>query len=202
MDIEIEIESGGLACDRRTIDPDGRLTVTDCVISAAQCNTYLGHEIPGYDVLGLNPDRVYDLYRDAEALKAAVPLFNGIPLLADHALVSAADPKQHLVVGSVSACRWDNGRVLGTVSVWVEDAIKGIEQNIRKDLSAGYRYEPRMTPGTSPNGERYDGRMVSIEPQHVALVNIGRVAGAAVGDSALDQRAELTRLIPHYGRLP
>ena len=69
------------------------------------------------------------------------------------------------------------------VSVWEESAIRGIESRVRRDLSAGYRYVAKMTPGVTPEGKEFAGRMLSIEPNHVALVVEGRVTGAMVGDS-------------------
>jgi uncharacterized protein len=203
-DIEIEIPRSperGLALDKRSYSPDGWLQVTDCVISAAQVNPYQGREVPDYHVLGLDPDRIYQLYREPAALKAAVPLFNGIPLLADHAPVSADDPKQQLIVGTVGDCRWDSGRVMGTISVWVAYSIRGIEQNIQRDLSAGYHYRPVKQAGVAPGGERYEIVMRDIVPQHVALVAVGRVTGAMVADAALDSRTVVERMIPHFFRL-
>src|ERR1700683_2780659 len=167
-DIEIEIPTRALAFDRRTVDADGRMTIENCVISAAQCNPYLGREIPDYELLRLEPERIYTLYRDADALRAAVPLFNGMPLLDEHAGVSSIDPKQNLVVGAVRDARWDSGRVVGTLTVWHADAIRGIETNAQRDLSAGYRYKPEMISGVTAGGERYDGRMLDIAPNHVA----------------------------------
>ena len=201
-DIEIEIPRSSrwpLALDKRSFDSDRRLTITDCVISASQVNPYIGAEIPDWQALGLDPDALYPMYRDPAALKAAMPGLNGKPLLIEHASVSAADPKQHLQVGTVFDCRWANDRILGTVSVWDENAIHGIETNVQRDLSAGYRYTPKMTPGVA-NGESFAGRMVAIEFQHVALVPQGRVSGAQVGDAA-PTRYPLTRVIPGYGRL-
>lgn len=196
MDLEIEIpDSRPLALDRRSYDPDGRLTVTGCVISAAQVNPYIGREIPDGDTLGLDPDRMYNLYRDPAALKAATKLFDGVPLLIDHAAVSAADPKQLLVVGTVRDCEWRDGKVSGTLNVWDADAIRGIESNLQRDLSAGYRYVCKMTPGRTADGEEFDGRMVSIIPNHVALVTQGRVFGAMVGDAAPRRAGSVLELI-------
>jgi len=200
-EIDIEIDHECLALDRRSVSVDGHLTVTDCLISAVQVNPYLGRELPGYDTLGLEPERVYHMLRDPAALKAAVPLFNGVPLLLEHEAVSAASPKQHLIAGAVSEPYWQDGKVLGTVSVWTSEAIDGIESRLKKDLSAAYHYVPRMTPGTY-KGEHYDGRMTAIGPiNHVALVQIGRVEGAMVADAALDQRAVVERIVPHFYRL-
>jgi hypothetical protein len=175
--------------DRRSYDVDNRLHVTDCILTAAQVNPYMGSEIPGGE--SLDPNAIYQLYRTPDALKAAVSLFENLPLMIDHIVVSAADPKQQMIIGSVSNARWSNGQILGDIAVWDGDAIKLIESNRQKDLSVGYRYVARMTPGTAPDGTPYDGVMLSIKPNHIALVTEGRVAGAQVGDASLDRDVEM-----------
>ena len=200
-DIEVEIpRPRGMALDKRTVSSsDGFMTATDCVLSAAQVNDYLGKEIPDCEKLGLKADTIYRVYRDAGELKKAVPLFNGIPLLIDHSAINASNLAQQLVVGTVSECRWDNGRVMGTVSVWLDSAIQDIESELRRDLSAGYHFSPVVESG-SVNGERYEIRMTAIRPQHMALVRQGRVSGATVAD-ALPYHVAMERLCPGYGRL-
>jgi hypothetical protein len=70
--------------------------------------------------------------------------------------------------------------------VWDADAIDGIESGEQRELSAAYRYEPDMTPGTY-QGVRYDGVMRDIEGNHVALVESGRAGSdVIVGDQALE----------------
>lgn len=199
IDIEITF-------DRRTLDVDGRLHVTDCVLTAAQVNGYLGAEIPGVESLGLDVNAVYQLYRDPAALRAAVPLFENLPILLDHIAVSAADPKQEMICGSVSNARWQGGKIVGDLALWTAEAIDLVESNKKRDLSVGYRYVVRMSPGTAPDGTPFDGRMTSIEPNHLALVPEGRVTGAMVADAALD--IDVTMDLDHkhvvrgYFRLP
>jgi len=192
--------------DRRSYDVDNRLHVTDCVLTAAQVNPYLGAEIPESESMGLDPNAIYQLYRTPETLKAALPLFENLPLLIDHVAVSAADPGKQLTIGTVSNARWQYGKIIGDIAVWDQAAIDLIESNRQRDLSAGYRYECRMTPGTAADGTPYDGIMVpgSLRPNHIALVVEGRVAGAMVGDSALDCDIEIdaAAVIRGYHRLP
>ena len=66
-----------LAFDRsaRRIDADGRLHVDRFHISKATVNPYYGKEIPGYEALGLQPDKVYRLLRDPVELERAAPTF-------------------------------------------------------------------------------------------------------------------------------
>jgi uncharacterized protein len=51
-----------------------------------------------------------------------------------------------------------------------------------------------MTPGTTPDGEVYDGVMTEIEFNHVALVTEPRVKGAMVGDSAISNLKETFKM--------
>jgi uncharacterized protein len=205
MDLDIEIEiprGGGFAFDRRTVDRDGRMTITDCTLTTASVCPYIGSEIPDWEKLGLVGDRVYQLYRDPVALKAAVPLFDGQPLLFDHVPVSADQPQQQMIVGTIGDARWSAGKVIGTVTVWDSDAIQGIESNMRRDLSVGYYYVPDMTPGRTPAGEQFDGRMRGpLAINHIALVPQGRVAGAMVADEAVTPCASFVKAIPGYNRL-
>ena len=201
MEIDIEIP-GPLAFDRRSTDRDGRLTATECVLTRANVCGYLGSEIPECEQLGLRSDQLYQLYRDPVALRAAMPGLNGKPLMIAHVVVNASDPQQMMVAGTVHDCRWEGDRIVGTVSVWQADAIAAIESGALKDLSCGYHYKCVMAPGVAPDGTPFDGRMRSIEFNHIALVDVGRVDGAFVSDSAPDRRSALAKLIPNFYRLP
>jgi hypothetical protein len=195
----------GFALDRsmRTKDADGRLHVADCTLTAAQVNGYLGSEIVDSQALGLEPGRVYQCYRDSDALKAAVDngSFENLPFLIQHASVNAADPRKDLIAGSVSNVRYIAGKVIGDLSVWDQVVIDLIEGGQQRELSLGYRYTALPNSGVAPDGKPFDIRMVDISPQHLASVEQGRVTGAAVNDSAINRRAQIERLIPNINRL-
>jgi hypothetical protein len=190
VELEIEIDRGpALAMDRRTVDRDGRMSVTDCVLTSASVCPYVGREIPDWEKFGLSPDKVYRLYRDPVALEAAVDLFNAQPLLLDHVAVSAEQPQQQMIVGTIGDARWSENKVIGTVTVWDAEAIRGIESNVRRDISCGYYYVPDMTPGRTPSGEQFDGIMRGpLAINHIALCETGRVPGAMVSDSYAELR--------------
>jgi hypothetical protein len=174
-----------LALDRREKDLDGRLHVRDCRITSASVNPYLGREIPGFESLGLEPGRIYHMYRDAAALKAAAPTFERVPLLIDHASTSADEPRKQLVIGTVSNVRWQAPYLVADLTVWDAEGIEAIESGRQKDLSCGYRYVPEMNSGVAPDGTPFDGRMLEIGANHVAIVSEGRVPNAMVADRAL-----------------
>lgn len=158
----------------RHIDPDGRMRVEKSHITKACVNPYLGSEIPNYDGLGLQADKVYHLLRDPEELEKAAPTFVNLPLLSEHVPVTADEPRQDLIVGSTGSDVEFDGEYLDvSLSVWDAKAIAGIETKEKTELSSAYRYTADMTPGEY-SGVKYDGVMRGIIGNHVALVDVGR----------------------------
>lgn len=181
----------GVAMDRkpaasvRAYDADGRMHVEVTNISKANVCPYIGREIPKWRELGLEPDRVYQLYRDPEELEKAAPTFNNLPLLSQHVPVTADSHQPELVVGSTGTdASFEAPYLRNSLVVWARDAIDAIESETRKELSCAYRYRADMTPGRTPDGEKYDGVMRDIVGNHVALVKDGRAGDdVIVGDS-------------------
>src|SRR5258708_26239357 len=110
----------------RITDVDGRLHVADCKISAARVNEYLGSEIPGDDALGLDPRKLYRMYRDAGALRAAATSFENLPLMDNHLSVRPHDPQKSRIVGNVSNERWKAPYLVADHAVSYCSAIVGI----------------------------------------------------------------------------
>lgn len=164
-----------LALDRsmRRTDLDGHLHVDNVNISKANVCPYYGSEIPGADELGLDPTRVYMLYRDPTELKAAAPSYENKPLMAAHVGVSADQPQKYFIAGAVSNVRFEAPYLKADIAVWDGESIKGIEDETKREVSCGYRYKPDMTPGVA-DGVHYDGIMRAIVANHVALVEAGR----------------------------
>lgn len=158
----------------RTYDADGRLHVAKSHISKATVNPYYGSEIPGYDSLGIDPQRVYYLLRDPEELTKAAPTFARLPILKKHVPISADDLPKDLIIGSIGSDVVYNDPYLDAdLSFWDAEAISLIESGKVKELSCAYRYRADMTPGTF-QGVAYDGIMRDIVGNHLALVETGR----------------------------
>lgn len=180
-----------MALDRsmRHIDEDGHLHV-DCNVSKAMVCPYMGAEIPRHAELGLNPGQVYMLYRDPKELENAAPTYTNKPLMAEHIGVSAANPHKYYVVGTASNFRFAHPYLKALVTVWDGEAIKDIDSEEKRELSAGYRYDADMTSGTSPEGVPYHGVMRNLRANHVALVKEGRCGpDVLVADAALLTKA-------------
>ena len=167
-----------MAFDRqsaRSIDADGRLHVSKTNISKANVCPYFGREIPNWQELGLDGDKVYRLYRDPEELAKGASTFNNLPILNKHIRVTVEEPKQENVVGSIgSDVSFSAPFLQASLSFWVASAIAGIESEQQCELSPAYYYRADMTPGVSPDGEAFDGSMRDIVGNHLAVIETGR----------------------------
>lgn len=177
-----------LAFDRqsvRSVDADGRLHVSLTNISKANVSPYYGSEIPGFSELGLDPTKVYNLWRDPAELEKGAKSFNNLPILRRHIQVSADAPSKEDVVGSIgSDVTFNSPYLCASLCFWDSEAIAGIESGQLEELSPAYRYTPDMTPGETPDGEAYDGRMTNILGNHLATVEVGRTGkDVVVADS-------------------
>lgn len=189
---------GAVAFDRgsvRTYDRDGHLKVERTHISKANVCPYIGREIPGWQALGLDRDRIYQMLRDPEELAKGAKTFDGKPLLLQHKFITADTHHKMgapLTVGSVGTSGeyrhpyLDNG-----LTVWDKRGIDAIESEDQCELSSSYRFKADMTPGTF-KGVRYDGVMRDIQGNHVAIVKEGRAGSdVVVADSALPKLEEM-----------
>ncbi|HBT4401869.1 TPA: DUF2213 domain-containing protein [Klebsiella pneumoniae] len=167
-----------LAFDRasvRTIDANGRLQISRTNISKANVNAYYGREIPGSEELGLEPNKLYRLWRHPDELRKAAKTFNNIPVLSKHIPDYPNDPPNEFRVGVThSNAEFDGTYLTVGMSIWDNSAIAGIESGEQRELSASYKYVADMTPGVTPDGEPYDGVMRDIFGNHEALVPDGR----------------------------
>jgi len=186
----------GMAFDRggssRVKDINGWLHVRDCRISKANICPYIGSEIPGAKELGLEPDRVYNLYRDAAALAAAAPTFERAPLMLDHLPVTAETAQEHRIkrkiIGAISNVRWQAPYLVADLTVWDGEGIEAIESERQQELSPGYHYRPEMNSGTL-DGEGYDGRMLDIVANHLCIVDTGRTGPDVIVNDSLPKAA-------------
>lgn len=192
-----------LAFDRsaRRIDADGRLHVDRSHISKATVNPYYGREIPGFEALGLQADKVYRLFRDPVELERGAATFARLPILSEHVPVTVDAPRPDLVVGAIGSEITFNAPYLDAdLCVWDSVSIAGIETDKVRELSCAYRYVPVMEPGEF-EGQAYDGRMTEIQGNHLALVEVGRAGSdVVVADSNPFNFKEKTMKMTRLGK--
>lgn len=159
---------------KRHFDENGYLHVESSHITKEAVNPYYGREIPGWKHLSLDPEKIYYGYRSGDELQKALKTFNGLPLHLDHHMDSAANPRKDVRVGSLgTSALWNPPYIDNALTVTDLQAIKAIENNEYRELSAAYRYDPDFIAGEF-NGEKYDFVMRNISGNHVALVRDGR----------------------------
>lgn len=157
-------------------------------ISKANVCPYYGKEIPGWEELGLEPNKIYRLYRDPKELELGAASFNNIQLLHKHIKVSADEPQKESVCGCLSNVFYEHPYLKADLCVWTAEAIAMIEAEALEELSSAYHYKAVMTPGTSSDGENFDGVMTAILGNHLALVETGRAGSdVIVADAAIDR---------------
>jgi hypothetical protein len=165
-----------LAADEanRMFDLDGRMHVNVTNISKANVCDYLGNEIPDYEKLGLDRNKIYKLLRDPDELRKAAPTFNGIQVLMRHVPVSAEDHQPWDIVGTTGTdAVFEEPYLKNSLVLWAQRAIDAVESEDQKELSSAYHYKPIMQAGFY-EGEKYDGRMIDLVGNHVAIVREGR----------------------------
>ena len=175
----------------RHYDDNGFLIVDSTVITKAAVNPYYGKEIPDYESLGLDPEKIYNMLRDPAELEKGMHTLGEKQLLIKHIFVSADEPQKESIAGTIgSNLEMVGDDVKGSLTVWDKEAINLIESGKLAELSASYFYDPVMKSGTF-NGQPYDGIMTNIRGNHVALVERGRIGRDALVADALPKLMEL-----------
>ena len=188
------------AQSKRTYDENGFLHVSISPLTRVQVAPYRGCEIPGWQELGLEPERVYRGYRPASELSKpeTIESVNGIPIQLAHHMDYADNPAKNTRVGSTGTDGAFHAPFL-TNSLHIQDknAIDRINDGSMRELSLAYRYKPVFTPGETPDGEKYDFIMTDISANHVALVDEGRAGHEVlVYDSKGGNMADVEKTLP------
>lgn len=161
------------------------MNITQCNISKECVSPYRGSSLPGWRDLGLNPDRLYYIYRPAEELIRAADSFNNVPVTIEHPnQLDTPDTPQERVGTTGTDTRFEAPYLVTSMKLWDKDAIEGVENSTRRELSIFPSFfDLDMTPGEFM-GQAYDGVARNISGNSVALTIKGRVgAECAVGDS-------------------
>jgi len=172
----------------RTIDNNGYMHVDVSNLTKEQVVPYRGDTIPGFKELGLDPEKIYMIYRPGDEIEKAAESFNGLPLMLDHWDMDADNIPKEMVVGSMGTdARYEAPYLKNSLIVTDSNAIKAIEDGSYAELSASYACDIDMTGGVF-DGKSYDGVMRNIKGNHVALVPEGRAGhDVKVADSALSE---------------
>ncbi len=200
-------DASGARISARSIDGNGYMRVKNCPLTKEQVAPYLGREIPNYKSLGLEAERIYQVYRPASELstQATINSVKGIPLLLDHAPVSSDDIQEDRLVGSLGdAAKWDGEYLRCNLNILAKRAQDRINDKSMRELSLSYAYTPVLESGQF-KGKHYDIVMRNIRANHLALVEAGRAGSdVRVCDGLpleLKQMEEKTNLVDLLSRM-
>jgi hypothetical protein len=203
----VNIARPALAFDRagvtsvRRYDEDGRLHIQTANISKSNVCPYATEEIPGWQSLGLQRGRIYQLLRPPEELAKAASTFENIPILSEHVAVDVRDHRPDLVIGSTGTdAKFAPPYLTNSLVVWTASGIAGIESGKRRELSSAYRYRAVMAGGTF-EGADYHGRMVDLVGNHVAIIPEGRVGPDVVVGDARPRLRSFAEMYPYAARI-
>lgn len=165
---------------RRSKDSNNYLTVTDCILSKATVSPYRGADLLRDSTLadfGINPQEIYYVYRPEEELQKAVDSFKMVPVYNEH-----PNSPNEPTIGTVGEnVHLSNGKLVGNLKLWAQDAVKLVETNNKKGLSCGY--VSNIIPDSGEyEGQPYQFRMQNIRGNHLAVVAHPRVADAIIVD--------------------
>ena len=161
---------------KRSIDENGFLHVEISPFTKEQVAPYLGKEIPDFRRMGLEPEKVYHVYRPASELSKpkTVTSIQNIPIQLEHHIENPDNPPTSTRVGTTGQkAKWQAPYLSNSLTIWEARAIDLIKSGAMKELSLGYAYTPIKRAGTF-QGEDYDIVMHNIRANHLALVEEGR----------------------------
>ena len=161
----------------RSIDTNGFLHIKISPFTKEQVAPYYGREIPNWEKLKLDPDKIYYGYRPAEELKKpeTVNSLNGIPVQFRHHPDFADAPAKETRVGAAGTnAEWRSPYLLNSMTIYDNKAKNVIDNGYMRELSLAYQYDPDFKKQGSFNGQKYDFVMRNIRANHVALVEEGR----------------------------
>lgn len=193
----------GKAMDKRLIDGNGYITVTDNPISKEGVYDYLGSEIPGYPG---DPNDIVGVYRPAEELskQETIDSFKLMPFIDNHTWLGeeGVNPGDLPLSGMTGEQVYWAAPYLKSNIRWFSDDMKSQVDSGKVQLSPAYKFDVYYEPGTF-NGKAYKYVQRNLRGNHLALVDTGRTGhDVAVMDSAIgDTKMTLEEIIAAIGKM-
>ena len=172
----------------KKIDTAGMWTYEGNPITREGVFMYSGKAIDGTGSLGLDPQKLYPVYRPFDELLRAAKSFNGKPIINDHEMLGTVEeltkPDEKNIGGTIYNVRPSQdqqGVIIADMTIF-SDEIQRLIQDGKRELSCGYWCKYRPEVGTF-EGQRYDFVQYDLEGNHIALVDCGRMgSGVRVFD--------------------
>lgn len=169
----------------REMTAEGYMIAKNCTLARTGVQTYRAYEL-GLDAEGMDPMRVIRLHRPAEEVfnPTSMASFESKPITIEHPKEAVtADNWADLAKGEArDVCRMGD-MMCSTLLIKSKDAIDAVQSG-KNQLSNGYTFDLDMTPGTTAQGQAYDGVQRNIRGNHIAIVDAARCGSACrIADS-------------------
>ena len=164
----------------RTIDTNGWIEIKGNPISKAGVFQYHGSQLPAF--LGLEQDKMYNVYRPREELesKEAQDSFKLLPWTDDHPDRLLGSTDEGLVPAEAKGVHGVTGEEIFVDGDFLKCNLKVFSQELadqinsgKKDLSIGYKADYILDRGVY-NGTAYDLVQTNLRGNHISLVDEGR----------------------------
>lgn len=173
----------------REVTAEGYMVAKNSTLARTGVQTYRAYEL-GLDADGMDPMRVIRLHRPAEEVfnPPSMASFESKPITIDHPSEPVtADNWEQLAKGEARDVTRFGELMTATLMIKSKDAIDAIQSG-KNQLSNGYTFDLDMTPGTSAQGQAYDGVQRNIRGNHIAIVDAARCGSACrIADSQLNE---------------
>lgn len=167
----------------KDVDINGFWSIKGNPVTKEGVFPYTGKQIDFNGSLGLEPNKLYNVYRPAAELSKEETLesFNGVPLIDDHEMVGEGctpydDRAAAGVLMNPRLSETNAGMIVGDFKIFSEK-LKNLIQQGKKALSLGYRCTYDAVKGIW-QGQTYDFIQRNMFGNHVALVNEGRMGSS------------------------
>lgn len=169
----------------REMTAEGYMVAKNCTLARTGVQQYHAYEL-GLDAEGMDPMRVIRLHRPAEEVFDPVSMasFESKPITIEHPKEAVtADNWADLAKGEARDVNRFGEMMMSTLLIKSKDAIDAVQSG-KNQLSNGYTFDLDMTPGTTANGQAYDGVQRNIRGNHIAIVDAARCGSACrIADS-------------------
>ena len=173
----------------REMTADGYMVAKNSTLARTGVQQYRAYEL-GLDADGMDPMRVIRLHRPAEEVfnPHSMSSFESKPITIEHPSEPVtSDNWADLAKGEARDISRSGEMMVATLIVKSKDAIDAIQSG-KNQLSNGYTFDLDMTPGTSAQGQAYDGVQRNIRGNHIAIVDAARCGSACrIADSQLNE---------------
>lgn len=172
----------------KKIDSAGMWNIKGNPITHDGVALYSGRAIDASGAFGLDPNKLYPVYRPFDELQKACESFNGKPLINNHEMIGTdgnlTKPDDKNIGGTIYNVRPSEdqpGVIIADMTIFSEEIQDAIE-NGKVELSLGYWCKYRKESGEH-NGSPYQFVQYDLEGNHIALVDNGRMgSGVRVFD--------------------